>query len=275
MPLGNCKETDSLKLMKLDIYQIDAFAERPFEGNPAAVVPLEDWLPDSIMQAIAEENNLAETAFFVPSPDGFHIRWFTPTKEVALCGHATLASAYALFNFLGWQEKVVSFDSLSGPLHVSEADGLLTLDFPSQPPEPCSIPESLVAGLGKVPVECLKHDDYVAVFESEEDVFGIEPDHEALKQLDLRGVVATARSSEFDFIARFFAPKFGIPEDPVTGSAYTELTPYWSEKLEKLQLRAKQVSRRGGKVFCELKGDRVLISGTAVVYMMGRINVDI
>jgi len=180
------------KEMKLDIYQIDAFAKKQFEGNPAAVIPLLTWLPDTVMQAIAEENNLAETAFFVPTGDGLHIRWFTPNKEVKLCGHATLASAYVLFNILGYKEESVAFDSLSGKLYVSKTDDLLTLDFPAQPPETCQLPDSLVMGLGKEPKECLKHDDYVAVYESEEDLLSITPNHEALKQLDLRGVIATA-----------------------------------------------------------------------------------
>ncbi len=259
--------------MKLDIYQIDAFAEQQFEGNPAAVVPLDDWLPDSVMQAIAEENNLSETAFFVPTENGYYIRWFTPANEVKLCGHATLATAYVLFNILGCQEKVLSFDSLSGELNVSKAGDLLTLDFPVQSPEPCRTPSLLTAGLGKAPSDCLKHDDYVAVYENEADVINLAPDHEALKQLDLRGVIVTAPSSEFDFIARFFVPKLGILEDPVTGSAYTQLMPYWSHKLGKSQLKAKQVSNRGGKLLCELKGDRVLISGSAVAYMTGSIEI--
>ena len=259
--------------MKLDIYQIDAFAENQFEGNPAAVIPLVKWLPEATMQAIAEENNLSETVFFVPTRNGFHIRWFTPVKEVELCGHATLASAYVLFNILGYKEEVLSFESLSGELLVTKNDNLLTLDFPAQPPEICSTPALLSSGLGKTPIECLKHDDYVAIFESEEDVLGLTPNNEALMQLNLRGVIATAPSSEFDFVARFFAPKFGIPEDPVTGSAYTQLMPYWADKLEKSKLHAKQVSNRGGKLFCELKGDRVLISGSAVTYMEGRIEI--
>jgi len=259
--------------MKLDIYQIDAFAEKQFEGNPAAVVPLDEWLPDSIMQTIAEENNLSETAFFVPLESGYHIRWFTPNKEVKLCGHATLASAYVLFNILGCKEKVLSFESLSGVLFVSKEGDLLTLDFPVQPPETGSTPAPLVAGLGKVPLECLKHADYVAVFENEEDILSIIPNHEYLKQLDLRGVIVTAPSSEFDFVARVFAPKFGVPEDPVTGSAYTQLVPYWSSRLGKSQLKAKQVSSRGGKLICELRGDRVLISGSAVTYMVGSIEI--
>ncbi|MBV1884239.1 MAG: PhzF family phenazine biosynthesis protein [Pseudomonadales bacterium] len=260
--------------MKLDIYQIDAFAENQFEGNPAAVIPLVKWLPEATMQAIAEENNLSETVFFVPTGNGFHIRWFTPVKEVELCGHATLASAYVLFNILGCKEEVLSFESLSGELLVTKNDNLLTLDFPAQPPEICSTPALLSSGLGKTPIECLKHDDYVAIFANEEDVLGLTPNNEVLMQLNLRGVIATAPSSEFDFVARFFAPKFGIPEDPVTGSAYTQLMPYWVGKLEKSKLHAKQVSNRGGKLFCELKGDRVLISGNAVTYMEGRIEIN-
>jgi len=261
--------------MKLDIYQVDAFAEKNFEGNPAAVVPLDRWLPDVVMQAIAEENNLAETAFFVPSEKGFHIRWFTPNSEVKLCGHATLASAYALFTFLGCKEKALSFESLYGVLRVTKEDDLLTLDFPVQPPEVCSAPALLTAGLGKAPVACLKHDDHIAVFDNEEDVLSIKPNHEALKQLDLRGVIVTAPSSEFDFVARFFAPKLGVPEDPVTGSAYTQLMPYWSDRLGKLKLQAKQLSSRGGKLLCEIKGDRVLISGRAVTYMTGSIEITV
>lgn len=259
--------------MKLDIYQIDAFAEKQFEGNPAAVVPLDEWLPDSVMQAIAEENNLAETAFFVPLEKGYHIRWFTPIKEVNLCGHATLASAYVLFNILGYKENVLSFESLSGVLRVSKEGNLLTLDFPVQPPQVCSTPAQLTAGLGRAPLECLKHDDYIAVFDSEEDVLNLTLDHAALMQLDLRGVIATAPSLNYDFIARFFAPKFGIPEDSVTGSAYTQLTPYWSARLGKSKFKAKQVSSRGGKLLCELSGNRVLISGSAVTYMVGSIEI--
>lgn len=261
--------------MKLAIYQIDAFAEKQFEGNPAAVVPLESWLPDTVMQAVSEENNLAETAFFVPTKNGFHIRWFTPNKEVKLCGHATLASAYVLFNILGYTEERISFQSLSGELLVSKTDNLLTLDFPAQIPEICNTPSLLVAGLGKEPLECLKNDDYIAVFENENDVLNMTPNHEALKQLELRGIIATAPSSEFDFVVRFFAPKFGIPEDSVTGSAYTQLMPYWSNKLGRSKLRAKQVSGRGGKLFCELKGNRVLISGSAITYMIGTIEIKI
>ena len=259
--------------MKLTIYQIDAFSENQFEGNPAAVVPLTEWLSDGVMQSIAEENNLAETAFFVPTDNGFHIRWFTPNKEVKLCGHATLASAYVLFNILGHKENLVSFRSLSGLLTVTKNNELLTLNFPAQLPVSCEIPLLLSSGLGKAPIECLENDDYLAVFENEEDILSITPNHEILKQLDLRGVIATAPSSEYYFIVRFFAPKFGIPEDSVTGSAYTQLMPYWSKKLGRSKLNAKQVSTRGGKLFCELQGDRVLISGSAVKYLEGTIEI--
>jgi len=259
--------------MKLTIYHIDAFAKRSFEGNPAAVIPLNKWLSDGIMQAIAEENNLSETAFYVPSKEGFHIRWFTPNQEVKLCGHATLASAFVLFNILGHESESIKFDSLAGPLFITRANNLLTLDFPLQQPQKCEVPAEIIKGLGKTPSECLKNEDYVVVFEHQEDVANITPNHDYLKKLPLRGVIVTALSGEYDFVARFFAPKFGISEDPVTGSAYTQLTPYWAEKLRKKQLNAKQISSRGGEVFCELKGDRVLISGTAIKYLEGSIEI--
>jgi len=259
--------------VKLSVYQIDAFAEKPFEGNSAAVIPLDDWLPDSLMQSIAEENNLAETAFFVQNDSGFNIRWFTPTKEVKLCGHATLASAFVLFNFLGYESNSITFNSLSGPLSVTRSGDLLTLDFPTQKPEKCVAPAKLVEGLGLMPIECYMNEDYVAVFDNENEISHITPNHSHLEQLDLRGVIVTAPSSKYDFVARFFAPKFGIPEDPVTGSAYTQLVPYWTERIGKSKLRAKQISPRGGKLICELKGDRVLISGSAVMYMKGEVEI--
>ena len=261
--------------MKLSLYQIDAFAEKPFEGNPAAVVPLKEWLSNETMQAIAEENNLAETAFFIPSDNGFHIRWFTPKAEVKLCGHATLASAFVLFNCLGYRAESINFDSLSGPLSVTREGNLFTLNFPSQNPEVCDVPEDLVKGLGERPLECYRNEDFLAVFGSEKEVLNINPNHNHLEQLDLRGVIITASSSEHDFVARFFAPKYGIPEDPVTGSAYTQLMPYWSGKLGKSKLKAKQISPRGGKLICEIKGDRVLISGSATKYLEGTIEIEI
>ena len=259
--------------MKLPIYQIDAFADKAFEGNPAAVVPLDAWLPDESMQAIAEENNLADTAFFVAKRDRFHIRWFTPSKEVRLCGHATLASAFVLFESLGYGQDVIIFDSLSGPLSVARGDEGLTLDFPAQKPVQCDIPDALVKGLGRTPSACYRNEDFLAVFEDEKQVSEINPEHGHLEQLDLRGIIVTAPSREQDFVARFFAPKYGIREDPVTGSAYTQLTPYWSETTGKTKLSARQISRRGGKLFCELKGGRVLISGKAVKFMEGTIEI--
>ena len=260
--------------MRLPLYQIDAFANRPFEGNPAAVVPLETWLSDELMQAIAEENNLAETAFFVPIKGGFHIRWFTPNNEVKLCGHATLASAYVLYNCLGHESDTIKFESLSGELLVSKKDEILTLDFPAQKPKSCPAPEALIMGLGKFtksPVEVLRNEDYLCVLGSEDELARMNPDYNLLNQLDLRGVIVTASSKEYDFVARFFAPKYGIPEDSVTGSAYTQLVPYWAEKLSKKQFKAKQISSRGGELFCELSGDRVFISGKAIKYLEGSI----
>ena len=261
--------------MKLNIFQVDAFAEKPFEGNPAAVVPLETWLPDDVMQAIAEENNLSETAFFVPNDNGFHVRWFTPKMEVKLCGHATLASGFVLFNLLGHGSGPITFDSLSGPLLVTKTDDLLTLNFPAQKPEPCEAPKDLVEGLGRQPQACYRNDDYLAVFERQEDIAAITPNQFALEKLDLRGIIVTAPSSKYDFVARFFAPKYGIPEDPVTGSAYTQLMPYWVEALGRSKLRARQLSSRGGNLLCELKGDRVFISGSAIKYMEGTIEIQV
>jgi len=259
--------------MKLSIYQIDAFANKPFEGNPAAIVPLDSWLDDQVLQSIAEENNLAETAFFVKEANGFNIRWFTPCKEVRLCGHATLAAAYVLFEVLGHRGKVIDFNSLSGKLSVTQAEGVLTLNFPAQIPVKCEIPEDLVKGLGKKPVACLKNEDYIAIYECEEDVAEIIPDHTCLKRLDLRGVIITSVSGKYDFVARFFAPKYDIPEDSVTGSAYTQLTPYWSSNLQNNKFKVKQISQRGGELVCELIKDRVLISGKAVMYLQGEIEI--
>lgn len=258
--------------MELDIYQIDAFASRPFEGNQAAVVPLSAWLPDATMQQIAAENNLAETAFFVPEGDGFRIRWFTPTVEVKLCGHATLASAFVLYEKLGWDAPQVAFQSLSGPLAVAREDGLLTLDFPAQPGTQCDAPEALVRGLGVEPVACLASEDYVAVLESQQQLADLKPDFAALMELDLRGVAVTAPGDSKDFVVRFFGPRCGIPEDPVTGSAYTQLAPYWAERLGRTHLQARQISPRGGDVYCEMAGERVKIAGSAVLFLEGKIH---
>ena len=259
--------------MKLTIYQIDAFSEEPFKGNPAAIVPLKSWLPDLTLQSIAEENNLSETAFFVPNDIGFHIRWFTPKNEVELCGHATLASAYVIFNILNYNSDKVHLNSQSGRLSVSCSGDLLTLDFPSQKPEKCDIPKQLLNGLNKMPISCYKSEDYLAVFKNEKEILDINPDFNELKKLDLRGIIITAKGSDYDFVSRFFVPKYGIDEDPVTGSAHTQLTPFWSEKLGKKKMSARQISRRGGNLICEQKDDRVFISGKAVKYFEGEINI--
>jgi PhzF family phenazine biosynthesis protein len=259
--------------MKLPLYQIDAFTSRVFSGNPAAVCPLEQWLAEDLMQAIAMENNLSETAFFVPLDQGYHIRWFTPASEVDLCGHATLASAYVLFAYLDPARTKVSFQSRSGPLTVSKQEDLLAMDFPSQPPKPSDAPENLLNGLGKKPLEVHCSEDYFLVFSSEKEILDMEPDMTKLKKVDKRGVIVTAKGDNADFVSRFFAPKYGIGEDPVTGSAHCALVPFWAKKLGKKDLIAHQVSRRGGELFCKDRGDRVVISGRAVAYMQGVITV--
>src|SRR5512139_1377756 len=257
--------------MKLRQYQVDAFASRVFEGNPAAVCPLESWLDDGLLQAIAAENNLSETAFFVPSDNSFHLRWFTPASEVDLCGHATLAAAHVLFEHLGHPGPRIRFATRSGELTVERQDGRLAMNFPAIPPAPCTAPGILAQALGERPIEVLVADDYLAVFDSEETVRAITPDLALLGRLDLRGVVITAPGGEVDFVSRFFAPKLGVPEDPVTGSAHCELAPYWAGRLGKSPLTARQVSKRGGSLSCEMKGDRVVLSGHAVTFMEAEI----
>jgi len=256
------------------MYQVDAFATRLYEGNPAAVCPLERWLDDSLLQAIAEENNLAETAFLVPSKKGFQLRWFTPVAEVELCGHATLASSHVLFEHLGYAAPTITFETLSGDLVVSRQGALLEMDFPALPPVPCPVPDALVAALGLRPVELCQNGDYLAVLESEEAVRALAPDFEKLSSLELRGVIVTAPATEVDFVSRYFAPRIGIPEDPVTGSAHCVLAPYWAKRLGKDILKARQVSRRGGRVDCRVQGDRVVLTGSAVTFMQAEIVVE-
>lgn len=260
--------------MKIRQYQVDAFADRVFEGNPAAVCPLDRWLRDDLLQAIAQENNLSETAFFVPTEKGFRLRWFTPVAEVDLCGHATLASAHVIFNILGYAKRSVSFDTRSGELKVDRNGELLEMDFPAIPPKPCDPPGRLIDGLGQRPMEVLGADDYIAVFDREEIIRSISPEFVKLLELDLRGVIVTAPGTDVDFVSRFFAPKYGINEDPVTGSAHCELVPYWSSRLGKESLDAKQVSRRGGSIRCHAKGDRVILSGRAVTFMEAEIDIE-
>ncbi len=254
-------------------YQIDAFTTRAFSGNPAAVCPLEHWLDDGLLQAIAEENNLSETAFFVPSARGFELRWFTPVKEIDLCGHATLASAHVLFEILGHTKPMATFETKSGDLFVRKNGALIEMDFPANPPVACNaVPELLRASLSRTPTEVLVADVYVAVFDSETAVRSIRPDHSLLSHLDLRAVIVTAPGEDVDFVSRYFSPKMGIPEDPVTGAAHCKLAPYWAKRLGKERLTARQVSRRGGELICEMKNDRVLISGAAVTVMETRLS---
>ena len=259
--------------MRIRQYQVDAFARRVFEGNPAAVCPLEGWLDDEILLAIAAENNLSETAFFVPTGEGFRLRWFTPVAEVDLCGHATLASAHVLFEHLGFAGQAIEFDTRSGKLIVGRNGNSLSMDFPATVPTPCDAPKALVEGLGVKPLEVLAAGDYVAVLESEAQVRAMAPDMAKLCELDLRGVCVTASGSQADFVSRFFGPRVGIPEDPVTGSAHCALAPYWAAKLGKQRLTAQQVSKRGGEILCTLQNDRVILEGCAVTFMEGEIRI--
>ena len=258
--------------MKIALYQIDAFADEVFKGNPAAVCPLEEWLDDDVMQAIAVENNLSETAFFVANNDAYDLRWFTPVAEVDLCGHATLATAHVVFEHIDPNAGEVRFDTRSGRLGVTRGpDGLLAMDFPAQPGGELAVGEEMIEALGAEPSYLFGGEDFMAVFERQSQISAIEPDFAALKKLERRGVIITAPGDEVDFVSRFFAPKHNIPEDPVTGSAHCMLTPYWADRLGKTQLRARQISPRGGDLACELLGDRVRISGRASEYMKGEI----
>ncbi|HXZ02752.1 MAG TPA: PhzF family phenazine biosynthesis protein [Stellaceae bacterium] len=261
--------------MRLPLYQIDAFTDRRFGGNPAAVVPLEQWLPDAVLQAIAAENNLAETAFLRREGEDYALRWFTPTVEVDLCGHATLASAYAIFRFLEPQRERVGFQTReAGRLSVAKRGDLLAMDFPALPPRPCATPAGLAEALGKAPQAVLQATrDTLAVYGREEEVAALAPDMSALARLDCQAVIVTAPGGGVDFVSRFFAPRLGIPEDPVTGSAHCTLAPYWAGRLGKPSLAARQISARGGEIACELKGDRVDLAGRCVLYLDGVITV--
>lgn len=263
----------------LPLHQVDAFASRPFTGNPAAVMPLEAWLDDELMQALALENNLSETAFFVPeseqAEDDFHIRWFTPEVEVPLCGHATLASAWVIFNKLGWTKERVRFRSKSGSLGVRQLEsGWLELDFPRLAFEPRETPEAILDGISGAPENAFyiaSDTNYMLVFQSEAEIRSLAPDMRMLKTLGNLGVIVTAPGDNSDFVSRYFAPGGGIDEDPVTGSIHSILTPYWAERLGKSELLARQVSARGGELRCELHGDRVHIAGQAVPFLEGQV----
>jgi PhzF family phenazine biosynthesis protein len=259
--------------MKTPIYQVDAFSRTIFSGNPAAVCPLEEWLPDETMQSIAMENNLAETAFFVKEGGIYHLRWFTPKVEVDLCGHATLAAAHVLWDRLECSDPSIAFRTRGGMLQVHRKDGMLALDFPSRPPETCSVHPGLVRALGGEPEMILAARDYLVIYADEESVRALRPDMRALAEIDRFAVIATAPGKEADFVSRFFAPAQGVPEDPVTGSAHCTLIPYWRKRLNKTRLHARQVSERGGELYCELAGDRVTIAGHAALYLEGVIEV--
>lgn len=260
--------------MKIPIYQVDAFTDKIFSGNPAAVCPLKSWLPDETMQKIALENNLSETAFFVKKGNVYEIRWFTPAIEVDLCGHATLASGHVLFNHLDYDEDIIFLKSRSGDLRVKKDDDFLILDFPAGFYESISLPHKLAQALGREPIDVGKALDYlIAVYDDEDFIASLKPDFQLLKQLPYHAIIVTARGKKVDFVSRMFAPAIGIDEDPVTGSAHTILTPYWSHNLGKVRMNARQISARGGDLRCKISGDRVEIGGKAVTYLVGEITV--
>lgn len=260
--------------MQLEIFQVDAFSTEPFGGNPAAVVPLQSWLPDAVLQRIAEENNLSETAYFVPNGQSYDLRWFTPAIEVDLCGHATLASAYVLFEQLGEQAQVLRFNTRSGELRVSRgADGLLAMDFPAKQPQALDAPAGLLQALGLSQAAAVyRSDDYVVVVDDAALLDPLKPDFAALSAFDVRGIAVTAAGRGFDFVTRWFGPRVGVNEDPVTGSAHTSLAPLWAERLGKTALTCEQGGARKGQLHCEVPGNgRVIISGRAALYLRGSI----
>lgn len=259
--------------MKIPFYQVDAFSRKIFGGNPAAVCLLESWLDSDMLQSIAAENNLSETAFLVPKSKGrYDLRWFTPTVEIDLCGHATLASAFVIFSFLDTTLSSVVFETASGLLSVAKSGELLSMDFPARKPKLTEVAPILSLVLGAEPLEVLKSRDLLVVFKDESIIKGMNPDFDKLKEIrDTFAIIVTARGEKSDFVSRFFAPNAGIPEDPVTGSAHCTLIPYWSDRLKKNHLHAFQLSKRGGELFCENLGERVRISGHAVLYAKGEL----
>ena len=260
--------------MKIPIFQVDAFTDKQFKGNPAAVCPLEEWLPESVMQNIAMENNLAETAFIVKKGDSYQIKWFTPESEIDLCGHATLAAAYVINKYIDNKKEKIEFQSVSGKLIVSRTGDVFSMLFPSRPAKAADLSNLFLKALGKQPIEVYKARDYLLVYKSEDDIKNIYPDMELLKKIDAFAVIVTAPGDEVDFVSRFFAPGAGISEDPVTGSAHCTLIPYWADRLNKKELKARQLSRRGGNLICKLHNqNKVLIAGKAVSYLEGYIYV--
>jgi len=260
--------------MKIKFYQVDAFTDKLFGGNPAGVCPLDEWLPDEVMQNIAFENNLAETAFFIPNNGEYELRWFTPLAEVDLCGHATLATSHVIFNHLGYSRDKIIFHSRSGELTVRQEDDLLVLNFPADVVKQIEINENIYSGVGKKPLDMYKgKTDYMLVYASQKDIDEIVPDFNSIIKSGARGIIITAPGNETDFVSRFFAPLVGVNEDPVTGSAHTTLIPYWAGKLGKKELAAIQLSKRKGKLFCKLINGRVEIAGNAVTYLEGSIKI--
>ena len=266
-----------IKVMSLPLFHIDVFTDGPFTGNPAAVCPLKAWLDDELLLAVAAENNLSETAFFVPEGEHYRLRWFTPRCEVNLCGHATMASAFVLLKILEPQREFVSFATRSGVLTVRREQDLFSMDFPALPPWPCPAPPTaLIEGLGaqSQPVSTVQiEDNYFVVYKSEDEVRRVHPELRLLEKLHPAGVAVTAPGNECDFVSRYFVPSYGIPEDPVTGAAHCMLTPYWAHRLGKTSFRAFQCSRRGGEVLCRLRGDRVELEGSCVFYLEGEVEI--
>jgi len=260
--------------MKIPYYQLAAFTEERYKGNPAGVCFLpKGWLPDGIMQKIAAENGVSETAFVIREAGGYGLRWFSPTMEIDLCGHATLATAHAIFFETGLDAESIDFKTFSGEISVARVDDMMVLNFPARPPERCEAPDGVEFVLGTLPQEIWRARDYMVVFATEADVKMLQPDFERMRDWDCLGVIATAPGDSVDFVSRFFAPKAGMNEDPVTGSAHTTLIPYWSRRLKKQNLHALQISARGGELFCQDAGDRVKIGGYAVTYLRGELDI--
>lgn len=262
---------------KLKIYQIDAFTDQLFGGNPACVVPLKKWLDDKVLLQIARENAVPETVFFIEKENAIHLRWFTPDLEMDLCGHATLATAHCLVKHLGYQSDKIEFETLSGPLKVFIDCEMYFLDFPSRPPEPTQLPEVIKNALNISPIEVFKARDYVLRFETEQQIKAIQVNRSIFDQINLGtgGVIVTAQGVDVDFVSRFFTPQASLLEDPVTGSSHCSLIPFWSYRLQKEKMKALQLSERGGQLICEAMGERVRIGGKAQTYLEGHIFIEL
>jgi PhzF family phenazine biosynthesis protein len=259
--------------MKLSIYQVDAFTNKVFGGNPACVIPLSKWIEDDVLIKIAQENAVPETAFFIELENEFHLRWFTPEIEMDLCGHATLAAAFVIKNFLNYSQNEIKFKTLSGDLKVTISDNFFTLDFPSRDPSEVELPEIIKKAVSIIPVQTLKSRDYLLIYNNQSDIENISVDTQVLNQLNLKtgGIIVSSKGDHTDFVSRFFTPRSSILEDPVTGSAHCSLIPYWSKVLNKNEMKAFQLSKRKGELFCINRGKRVLIRGNAKIYSVGSI----